>query len=76
MPPVPSPDDVGHLVLVLPHHHPEVTGVADGGEVEVELLLREVLREEEEGGGDGSREVGPQGRLEPWLTLQQSDWFV
>ena len=76
MPPVPSPDDVGHLVLVLPHHHPEVTGVADGGQVEIELLLGEVLREEKEGGGEGSGEVGPQGSLEPWLTLQQSDWFV
>ena len=45
-----SPDDVGHFVLVLPHQHPEVARVADGGQTEVELLLRELLREEEAGG--------------------------
>ena len=71
-----SPDDVGHLVLILSHHHPEVPGVADGGEVEVELLLCEVLREEEEGGGDGSTEVGVEGGLETGLTLQHLDWLV
>ena len=76
MPPVPLPDDVGHLVLVLPHHHPEVPCVADGGQVEIELLLGELLWEEKEGGGEGSGEVGPQGSLEPWLTLQESDRFV
>ena len=71
-----SPDDVGDLVLILPHHHPEVPGVADGGEVEVELLLCEVLRKEEEGGGEGSPKVGVKGGLETGLTLQHLDWLV
>ena len=71
-----SPDDVCHLVLILPHHHPKVPGVADGGDVEVELFLSEVFREEEEGGGEGSREVGVEGSLETGMTLQHLDWLV
>ena len=71
-----SPDDICHFILILPHHHPEVAGVADGGDVEVELFLCEVLREEEESGGEGSREVGGESGLQTGMTLQHLDWLV
>ena len=34
------------------------------------------MREEEEGGGEGSTEVGPQSGLQTGMTLEHLDWLV
>ena len=54
---------IWYLVPVLADHHAEVPRVGEPGERQVELLLREGLRQQDQGGVQGALQVQPDERL-------------
>ena len=51
--------EMRHLVPVFADHHAEVPRVGEPGERHVELLLRERLRQQDQGGVQGALQVQP-----------------